>query len=76
MRFVAVQEPPGSSWVVFDTAEDAPAEYAGRVLVGLTSREARWFVAMGNDHTAWPATRPAGHATAARRSWRLLAAKA
>lgn len=54
MRFVAVQEPPGSSWAVFDAGNGAPAEYAGRVLIGLTSREARWFVAAGNDHAAWP----------------------
>ncbi|WP_181170276.1 MULTISPECIES: hypothetical protein [unclassified Mesorhizobium] len=49
MRFVAVQEPPGGSWAVFDTGNGTPAEYAGRVLIGLTSREARWFVAVGND---------------------------
>lgn len=54
MRFIAVQEPPGSSWAVFDAGNGAPAEYAGRVLIGLTSREARWFVTMGNDHTGWP----------------------
>lgn len=53
MRFVAVQEPPGSSWAVFDAGNDAPAEYAGRVLIGLTSREACWFVAAGNDQAAW-----------------------
>ncbi|WP_027165665.1 hypothetical protein [Mesorhizobium sp. WSM3224] len=52
MRFVAVQEPPGSSWTVFDAGNGVPAEYAGRVLIGLTSREARWFAAVGNDH--WP----------------------
>ncbi|MDX8534679.1 hypothetical protein RFM41_27060 [Mesorhizobium sp. VK25A] len=61
MRFVAVQEPPGSSWAVFDAGNGAPAEYAGRVLIGLTWREARWFVAAGNDHRAWPRPgRPAG----------------
>lgn len=54
MRFVAVQEPPGSSWAVFDAGNGVPAEYAGQVLIGLTSREARWFVAVGNDHAAWP----------------------
>jgi hypothetical protein len=60
MRFVAVQEPPGSSWAVFDAGNGAPAEYAGRVLIGLTSREASWFVAAGNDHAAWPwSSRPA-----------------
>jgi hypothetical protein len=56
MRFVAVQEPPGSSWAVFDASNGVPAEYAGRVLIGLTPREARWFVAVGNDHSAWPRT--------------------
>jgi len=60
MRFVAVQEPPGSSWAVFDAGNGVPAEYAGRVLIGLTSREARWFAAVGNDHAAWPrSSRPA-----------------
>ncbi len=54
MRFVAVQEPPGCSWAVFDAGNGAPAEYAGRVLIGLASREARWFATMGNDHTALP----------------------
>lgn len=53
MRFVAVQEPPGSSWTVFDAGNGAPAEYAGRVLIGLTSCEARWFAAVGNGRVAW-----------------------
>ncbi|MBZ9861619.1 hypothetical protein [Mesorhizobium sp. CA12] len=53
MRFVPVQEPPGSSWTVFDAANGAPAEYAGRVLIGLTSCEARWFAAVGNGRAAW-----------------------
>ncbi|TPI50541.1 hypothetical protein FJ417_29815 [Mesorhizobium sp. B3-1-7] len=62
MRFVAVQEPPGGSWAVFDAGNGAPAEYAGRVLIGLTSREARWFVAAGNDQAAWPRSgRPGAH---------------
>jgi len=38
---------------------DAPVEFASRVLVGLTSREAR--------HAAVAARRPAGKSTAARR---------
>lgn len=54
MRFVAVQEPPGCSWAVFDAGNGAPAEYAGRVLIGLTSGEARWFAAAGNDRTTPP----------------------
>jgi hypothetical protein len=49
MRFVAVQEPP-HSWAVFDAASDEPAEYAGRLLIGLTSCEAEWFAAAANDH--------------------------
>ena len=62
MRFVAVQEPPHHSWAVVDTINDAPVEFAGRVLIGLTSREARWFVALGNDHSGWPQySRPAPH---------------
>ena len=62
MRFIAVQEPPGSSWAVFDAGNGVPAEYAGRVLIGLTWREARWFASMGNDHSGWPQYgRPAPH---------------
>ncbi|RWL47596.1 MAG: hypothetical protein EOR60_08355 [Mesorhizobium sp.] len=53
MRFVAVQEPPHHSWAVVDTINDAPVEFAGRVLIGLTSREARWFAAVAND-PIWP----------------------
>lgn len=49
MRFVAVQEPPHHSWAVFDTANDRPAEHAGRVLIGLTPLEARQFAASAND---------------------------
>jgi len=48
MRFVAVQEPT-DSWAVFDTANDEPAEYAGRVLTGLTSCEALRFMEAAND---------------------------
>lgn len=43
-----MQEPPDHSWAVFDTANDVPAEYAGRVLIGLTSEEALWFTAAAN----------------------------
>ncbi|MEZ2329583.1 hypothetical protein AB6802_07660 [Mesorhizobium sp. RCC_202] len=53
MRFVAVQEPPHDSWAVFDAGNDAPAEYAGRVLIGLTLHEARRFAAVANDHCGW-----------------------
>ncbi|TPN76040.1 hypothetical protein FJ987_14540 [Mesorhizobium sp. CU2] len=49
MRYVAVQEPPHHSWAVVDTINDAPAEYGGRVLIGLTLREASWFAAVAND---------------------------
>jgi hypothetical protein len=48
MRFVAVQDPTGS-WAVFDTANEAPAEFAGRVLIGLTSHEAQWLKAAANN---------------------------
>ncbi len=53
MRFIAVQEPPHYSWAVVDTINDAPAEYGGRVLIGLTLREARRFAAVANDHSGW-----------------------
>lgn len=59
MRFVAVQEPPHDSWAVFDTVRDEPAAYAGRVLIGLTSHEARRFTAAANDHAGkWRANKP------------------
>lgn len=48
MRFVAVQDPTGS-WAVFDTVNEEPAEFAGRVLIGLTSHEAQWLTAAAND---------------------------
>ncbi|UCI06495.1 hypothetical protein [Mesorhizobium sp. B1-1-8] len=60
MRFVTVQEPPHDSWTVFDTGNNLPAEYAGRVLIGLTSREAHWFAAAANDQAAWPEGNPSG----------------
>lgn len=53
MRFVAVQEPP-DTWAVFDTTIDEPTDYAGRVLIGLTLNEARWFVAAANAEAVWP----------------------
>ncbi|MBN9550202.1 MAG: hypothetical protein J0H31_15300 [Alphaproteobacteria bacterium] len=48
MRFVAVQDPTGS-WAVFDTVNEEPAEFAGRVLIGLTSHEAQWLAAAANN---------------------------
>ncbi len=54
MRFVAMQEPPHDSWAVFDTGNGVPAEYAGRLLIGLTSREAHCFAAVANDYPSWP----------------------
>ncbi|TIQ40023.1 MAG: hypothetical protein E5X49_25140 [Mesorhizobium sp.] len=39
MRFVALQDPT-DRWTVFDTANEEPAEFGGRVLIGLTSHEA------------------------------------
>ena len=58
MRYVAVQEPPHHSWAVVDTTNDAPAEYGGRVLIGLTSREASWFAAVANDDGTPRRSRP------------------
>ena len=52
MRFVAVLDPT-DRWAVVDTAGDVPAEYGGRVLIGLTSREARWFTAAANDDAGY-----------------------
>ena len=61
MRFVAVQEPPHHhSWAVFDTTNDEPAEYAGRLLIGLTSHEALWFTAIANDEAGLQETDPSG----------------
>jgi len=48
MRFVALQDPTGS-WAVFDTANEEPAEFSGRVLIGLTSHEAEWLTAVANE---------------------------
>ena len=59
MRFVAVQEPT-DSWAVFDKFSSRPAEYAGRVFIGLTLREARWLTALANNLPEWPeCSRPA-----------------
>ncbi|CAN7472713.1 hypothetical protein LJR234_003352 [Mesorhizobium amorphae] len=52
MRFVAVQE-PDDTWAVFDSTVDEPTDYSGRVLLGLTSSEARWFADVANDEVAW-----------------------
>jgi len=57
MRFVAVQEPTGS-WAVFDTANEEPAEFAGRVLIGLTLHEAWWLTAAANDEAGCRETYP------------------
>ncbi|MDG4884202.1 hypothetical protein [Mesorhizobium sp. WSM4884] len=52
MRFVAVLDPTGS-WAVFDTANEEPAELAGRVLIGLTPLEAWWLTAAANDEAGY-----------------------
>lgn len=59
MRFVAVQDPTGG-WAVFDTANEEPAELAGRVLIGLTSHEAQWLTALANNEARRPETGPSG----------------
>ncbi|MDX8491696.1 hypothetical protein RFN29_08900 [Mesorhizobium sp. VK22B] len=48
MRFVALQDPT-DSWTVFDTANEEPAEFGGRVLIGLTSHDALRLAASAND---------------------------
>lgn len=48
MRFVALQDPT-DRWTVFDTANEEPAEFGGRVLIGLTSHEALRLAAAAND---------------------------
>lgn len=53
MRYIALQE-PADGWTVFDTGNEKPAEYAGRVLMGLTLREASWFAAAANTRAGWP----------------------
>ncbi|PDQ20292.1 hypothetical protein CN311_14975 [Mesorhizobium sanjuanii] len=47
MRFLPVQEPT-STWAVFDTTVDVPADYAGICLIGLTRARAEWFAARAN----------------------------
>lgn len=48
MRFVALRDPT-DSWTVFDTANEGPAEFGGRVLIGLTSHDALRLAAAAND---------------------------
>ncbi|AZO70498.1 MAG: hypothetical protein E5V92_26740 [Mesorhizobium sp.] len=52
MRFVALQDPT-DRWTVFDTAIEEPAEFGGRVLIGLTSHEALRLAAAANDEAGW-----------------------
>lgn len=40
---------PADNWAVVDTTNDVPAEYAGRVLIGLTVQEVRWFTVAANE---------------------------
>ena len=58
MRFVAVQDPTGSG-AVFDTVNEEPAEFAGRVLIGLTSHEAQWLTVAANEGAGAGAGKPA-----------------
>ncbi|RWL97892.1 MAG: hypothetical protein E5X74_30655 [Mesorhizobium sp.] len=52
MRFVALQDPT-DRWTVFDTASEEPAEFGGRVLIGLTSHEALRLAAVANDEAGY-----------------------
>lgn len=53
-RYVAVQEPT-CTWAVFDVFEDVPAEFEGRVLVGLGKAEAALFANAVNARQRQPA---------------------
>lgn len=53
-RYVAVQEPT-CTWAVFDTFENVPAEFEGRVLVGLGKAEAAMFASAANARQRQPA---------------------
>jgi hypothetical protein len=53
-RYVAVQEPT-CTWAVFDIFEDVPAEFEGRVLVGLGKAEAVLFASAANAREMPPA---------------------
>lgn len=53
-RYVAVQEPT-CTWAVFDVFEDVPAEFEGRVLVGLGKAEAKLFASAANAREMPPA---------------------
>ncbi|CCV14066.1 conserved hypothetical protein [Mesorhizobium sp. STM 4661] len=48
MMFLTVQEPTGT-WAVFDTTVDAPADFAGTCLIGLTRDRAEWLAARANQ---------------------------
>ncbi len=54
-RYVAVQEPT-CTWAVFDVFEDVPAEFEGRVLVGLGKAEAALFASAVNARQRQSAT--------------------
>ena len=46
-RFIAVQE-PCCTWAVFDTVDEAPAEFGGMVLIGLGKAEAAKLASLAN----------------------------
>lgn len=71
MRFVAVQDPTGS-WAVFDTVNEEPAEFAGRVLIGLTSHEAQWLTAAANEGAGAGKPAPVDHSQAGKAERRQL----
>ncbi|MBZ9737191.1 hypothetical protein LB534_27450 [Mesorhizobium sp. CA18] len=47
MRFAAIQD-PCDDWLVCDLVSDLPAEIAGRLLIGLTQREAEQLADQAN----------------------------
>jgi hypothetical protein len=73
MRFVAIEDPAGS-WAVFDTANEEPAEVAGRVLIGLTPHEAQWLAAAANNEAQRRETDPVDRIRAGKAEYRQLVA--
>lgn len=55
-RYVAVQEPT-CTWAVFDSFGDVPAEFEGRVLVGLEKAEAMLLASAANARMSPPEDR-------------------
>jgi len=59
MRFAAMQD-PCDHWLIYDLMSALPAEVEGRLLMGLTRREAEQLAAQANAGLVRQATRSPG----------------